>query len=259
MAVRATSDEVQRVKTEKALWIEDFGHLYEGYVKSILTNLGDRVGGRYVPDIQWRLNQTRAGQIDGLVHEGRTLAVVEVKGSFIGSRVKTRGTAEKLQTELDKKFIVGEEKKPKGVRQLVHAIQWFRRERQEERRVEGIDLREIELILPVLVVADRALRFPGLGERFDFQMREMVGGASMPWRIGALTICGLEDLENLEQESLAGRTTFMQALKQYNFRCPNGEHALWETYDRQLEPHPRLKKVLDDWIADLRAREVLRR
>lgn len=244
---------------EEIHWTQDFGLLYEGYVRAVFSNLGARAGGRYVSDVSWRLSDSNAGQIDGLLGAGRHLVVTEVKGSMVRQMAKTRGTAADLEAELRRKFIVGVGPKRKGIRQLVHAIQWLNRERRESRRVADFDLREVEVILPVLVVADRALRFPRLGEWFDSEMRSMVGEASMPWRIGALAICGLEDLENLEQESAAGRTTFLQALIQYDFQSLNGERTLWETYDRQLEPHARLSAFFEAWLADLQARGIVLR
>lgn len=187
------------------------------------------------------------------MHSGRFLAVIEVKGSFLAQRAKSRGTLEDLRGDLQRKFVIGDKRKPKGVAQLARAIQWLRTQRKGS-GVRGIDLREIETILPVLVVADRALRFPGLGEWFDYELRSMVGGA--PWKVGALAICGLEDLDALEERCLSGEHTLIQALAQYDAAAPRAEKAIWEVFPGIGGKHPRLGLVLDEWMKELNTRGV---
>jgi hypothetical protein len=244
---------------EVALWTADFGVLCEGYVQHVLTSSGSAVGGTWVSDIAWTIDK-KAGQIDLLLHDANTLVLCEIKGSFLGAGPKVLGTADAVRADLERKFVQGDQVtgKAKGVRQLVHAIQWLARQRKEGRTVAGIDLRNIETIIPMLAVADRSLRFPRLGRWFDARLREILGTQAMPWRIGALTICGLEDLDHLEQIALAGGATIIQSLKQYDLRFPNAEEPLWRTYDKVRGPHPRLNRTLEIWFESLKARGALR-
>jgi hypothetical protein len=244
---------------ERVLWTDDYSLLFEGYVESVLTGLGERAGGTYAPSVEWSLGK-QTGEIDGMLSDGRLLVVIEAKASLLSATAKGRASVEAMVAELDRKFVTGEGGKRKAVRQLVQGIQWLRSEREAGRSVAGIDLSQIEVILPVLCASDRALRFPGLGEWFDSRMRAMVGEASMPWRIGPLTICGLDDLDYLEQLALAGGPSLIEVLRVYATRFPRGSGPLWRLYDefRVGGKHPRLGPVMDEWFEELKRRGVLR-
>ncbi len=239
---------------EADLWTSDFGYLLEGYVRMVLQNLGERMGGTYAPGVEW--NQDAGGEIDGLIHSGRFLVVIEVKGSFLSPRVKNRGTATELERELRRKFIKGTKNEPKGVGQLVRAVQWLGRQRRQETPVCGIDLRQIDTVLPVLIVAERALRFRALSEWFDHELRSMLGNP--PWKVGALAVCGLEDLDALEEQSLAGQHTLVEAFAQYDFAAPRAERPVWEVFPSTRERHPRLGAVHDRWLKDVQERGIFR-
>ena len=237
-------------------WTDDFSHLYEGYVRFIIGGLGEAlVGGRYVPDIPWRAAADQSGQIDGLISSSGTLFIIEVKASILRRPTLEGGTVEALREELERKFIFGEAGKPKGLRQLARAIDWLMRERRHGRMVAGIDLTSIDTIVPVLIVADRGLRFPGLGEWFDYRMRQLLRRS---WgRVGPLTICGAEDLEGLEQLARQGEARLVDFLFEYSKRFRNGEQPLWRILPAAAKPHPRLDAIMDAWIRELQTRRVL--
>jgi len=239
---------------EMDLWTSDFGYLLEGYVRMVLQNLGEHIGGTYVPCVEW--NQDTGGEVDGLVHSGRFLVVIEVKGSFLSPRVKNRGTAKELETEFRRKFIKGTKNEPKGIGQLVRALQWLGRQRRDGIPVRGVDLRQVDTILPVLIVAERSLRFRSLSEWFDYEFRSMLGNS--PWKVGALTICGLEDLDTLEERSIAGQHTLVEAFAQYDFAAPRAERPVWEVFPSTRQRHPRLGAVHDRWLNAVQARGILK-
>jgi hypothetical protein len=240
---------------EADLWTSDFGYLLEGYVRVVLGSLGEHLGGTFMPCVEW--NQDAAGEIDGLVHSGRFLVVIEVKGSFLSLRVKNRGTAKDLEREFRRKFFKGTNDEPKGIGQLVRALQWLGRQRKNGVPVRGIDLRQVDTILPVLIVAERALRLQSLSEWFDYEFRSMLGNA--PWKVGALAICGLEDLDTLEERSLGGQHTLVEAFAQYDFAEPRAERPIWELFPSTHQRHPRLRAVIDRWLKDVQDRGVLKK
>lgn len=123
---------------EARMWTEDFGVLYEGYVRSVLEDLGPRqLGGTYVPDITYQNSKGAGGQIDGLIHAGNTLGIVEVKGSLVRQTLLAHGLLDEIRDDLTRKFIQDGNSR-KGVSQLVHAIHWLADERRQDRAVFAI-------------------------------------------------------------------------------------------------------------------------
>lgn len=75
-----------------------------------------------------------------------------------------------------------------------------------------LNLRRIDIIVPMLVVADRHLRFPGRGAWFQYHRDQVLG----PWaRIDFLVLCGTEDVETLEHMALTGGGTVMDSVARY--------------------------------------------
>jgi len=237
-------------------FIQDFSSLYERYIRSILEGLGpQKIGGVYIPNVKWHVGN-QSGEIDGLIHFGDTLAIMEVKASLLKQTTLSRGSVEEIRAELERKFVTGDDSDgPKGVLQIARAINWLAGERKRGQRIEGIDLRSIKRILPMLVVHDRTLRFPGLGAWFDGRMRNLLRKS---WgRIGPLTLCGTEDVENLEHLALAGREKLSDVLDEYDRRYMNAEAALWTVYRAPSGLHPRLDEIITNWMAEIQREGVL--
>jgi hypothetical protein len=237
-------------------FIQDFSVLYERYVRSILEAMApERLGGMYIPNVKWSLGE-ESGEIDGLFHFGKTLAVIEVKASLLRQTTLGRGTADEVRSELEKKFVVGDRTDgAKGLLQIARAIRWLTSERRHGATVQGIDLGTIETILPILIVHDRALRFPGLGAWFDGRMRDLL---KKSWgRVGPLTICGTEDLESLEHLAATGERTFADVLSEYDRRYMKAEAPLWNVYESPADPHPRLDRITREWMRELEEMGIL--
>jgi hypothetical protein len=241
---------------EARMWTDDFGTLYEGYVGSILQSLGARLGGQYVRDVHYGVAGDDAGQIDALVRAGTVLAIIEVKASQVRPTLLSHGTVEQVRDDLERKF-VGDAGGRKGVSQLEHAIHWLTRQRSKGQRFEGIDLKGIDTIIPVLIAADRHLRYPGLGQWFDYNLQEVLRVVTP--RVQPLVICGTEDLENLEHLALRAGPTVMESLIRYARNVRRAAEPLWMHYDSPRGPHPRLDAVFDSWITELREGGVMLR
>lgn len=235
-------------------WTDDYSLLFEGYVRSILLGLSpEATGGRYVSTLKWE--GAKPGELDGAIVSGKTLVLLETKASLLSQRILARGELTAVQRELQRKFVVGEGRKAKGLRQLARTIDWLAGERYRGRSVEDIDLRQITRIIPVLIVADRALLFPGLGRWFQREMKRLLRPS---WcRVGPVTICGIEDLEGLEHRALAGHGTLFSAFDRYDREVPRSEAPLRHVYQREPGPHPRLDRVLDSWMEGLHTEGVL--
>ena len=240
---------------EVRMWTDDFGLLYERYVRAIFESLGSRLGGEYVPDLHYEA-RAGSGQIDGLIRSGSALAVIEVKASLIRQTLLANGTVDQVREELERKF-VGDATRRKGVSQIVHAIHWLTEQRRDGRPARGIDLRGIDTIVPILAVADRHLRYPGLGQWFQYCLDEML---RPPWaRVDSLVLCGTEDLENLENIALRGGPTVMESLTRYAHRVRRAEQPLWMHYQSLSGPHARLEGIAQAWFEELLENRIMLR
>ena len=240
----------------KRPWTDDFGILYERYVRLIFEGLGASLGGRYEPDIAW--SEGDGGQIDGLIHAGHVLVVIEVKGSLLSQRVLAAGTVDDVKSDIERKF-VRDGSSRKAVVQLLEAVAWLESQRKARRQVRGIDLSKVYRVVPLLVTAERALRFPPatlwLNHRMKLLKSEM--RVKSPGALENLVICGTEDLENLEQLAIERKKSPISVLDQYVAMPRSEGEALWQHYAHLKSPHPRIRKVLDEWVGELRRSGVV--
>jgi hypothetical protein len=184
---------------------------------------------------------------------------MEVKGSLIRQTVKASGSWEQLRRELERKLVRGDDdKRTKGLVQLKRSIEWLSEAKKAQTTLNGMELRTLERVTPIMVTADRAVRFPGLGQWFNRMMREMLP----PWAHGQLTIdtvvvCGIEDLETLEHLATEGGPSLVVAFQRYHAESNEGRIPLWQMYPRPGGPHPRLERTFNAWIERLRAEKIL--
>lgn len=245
---------------EKGFWLDDIGILFEGYVDSVLSGLTfSQRGGVYSPRISWQTDGDTKGEIDGLIQSGRTLLVLETKASLLREKVMAVGSLEEVRDELERKFVQSAQGKPKGILQLVRGIHWLASERRAGKAVDGIDLQKIDNVIPVLIVSDRLLRFPGLGRWFEHRLRALLNEERLPWPVGWLVICGIEDLEWLEHLAVKDGASVARALEFYGRRVRRAGQPLWATYKAPKGPHPRLGPIMDEWIQELVDTGVMRK
>jgi hypothetical protein len=220
---------------EKYMFTDDLGLLYEEYIRMVLEQLGPHLGGMYVPNVTYS-GADGGGQIDGLILAGRTLAVVEVEASLLRQALLAGGTVEEVRKDLVRKF-VGDLGNRKGLSQIAHALHWLADGRRAGHHVRGINLKAVDTIMPVLVVAERHLRFPGIGQWFEHELHEMLRPV---WRhVGPVVLCGTEDLENLEHIARRGANRVMGVLLDYSPRAKRAQQPLWQYYEAPTGPHPR--------------------
>ena len=73
-----------------------------------------------------------------------------------------------------------------------------------------------------------------------------------PGSLANLIVCGSEDLENLEQIALEADQSIVSVLNHYVEMPRSGGEAFWQHYVHPKAAHPRIKRILDEWIAELR-------
>ncbi len=114
-----------------------------------------------------------------------SIVLLEVKGSLIRQTVKASGSWAQLRRELDRKFVRGEDdKRSNGLSQMKRSREWLNDAKKKGETLDGIQLRNLDRVIPVLVTADRAVRFPGLGQWFPSRdpRRSMPPPAPLPRR-----------------------------------------------------------------------------
>jgi hypothetical protein len=188
-----------------------------------------------------------------LIHSGEVLVLIETKGSMIRQSVLSTGDESDVQVELEKKFVKGDGENPKGLIQLVRAIEWLAGERKYGRSVSGIDLSKVKWILPVLVVADRSLRFPPLARWFNQRFASLLRKS---WgRIGPLVLCSVEDLEAMEQHATDGDGSLVATFVRYGKEYPRAENPISDLIGSRR--NKRLHALTDKWIEELTELKIL--
>lgn len=142
--------------TERSNLASFWGVVFEEYVNWIL-GAGYSAGGRFIPSPKFP-NADQA--FDACLVEGSALVVFEHKSSVLRADAKYGGDPNKLQEELRKKFIEGDEEGAKGLAQLERSIRRF----LGGETIEGVSANNVREIYPVLVCLDRSLLNPYMNQ-----------------------------------------------------------------------------------------------
>ncbi|MGA8596534.1 MAG: hypothetical protein WB676_17635 [Bryobacteraceae bacterium] len=139
---------------------------------------------------------------DAIFVEGAYLVLCEYKSSVLRADAKLGGQLDQLVTEIDKKFITGDEDGRKGIAQLHRSI---RRVLQGE-PIVGLPERKWTKILAVMICLEHAMLCPGmsayLNERFDRTTLKALSSTA----VGPLVLIDVEHFEDL-----------LPDIKQYTF------------------------------------------
>ena len=143
---------------------------------------------------------------------GRVCAVLECKGGFLPNNAKYAENLDQFVNALDKKFATDP---GAGIEQLVRKIaQVFARDKQEQRDLENIDLSQVDIVVPVLVVQDNfvssILTTPWLAKTFRDAMRKKDLNRKVIWT--SLLVLHVEDVENIHTYVKAGKFSLAECL-----------------------------------------------
>jgi hypothetical protein len=172
---------------ERKQLLDFWGEVFGAYVNATLAE--------YVVPEQLFRNPTFPNDdeaFDACLLEETSLVVFEHKASILRADAKFSGHQQRLQEELDKKFVKGEGGKPKGVAQLQRSVTRFLR----GEALKGIDLNRVHKIYPVMVCLDRSVTSPFFAKYFNtaFRLKEWKRGGRV---ITPLVVLGITELENL--------------------------------------------------------------
>lgn len=156
-----------------------WGRVFEKYVQQLMEHYFAAT----------RRNVTfEAGDIDILLPSASIVLALEVKSGFIAQDVKGARDQHLLATELAKKYVVDDDGRPKGVRQLANSARALR-----ERAVPGFK-GSFDRIYPILVVEDPVMQTAAmnayLNELFE---REIDRGND----VAPVTVLLVDELEEI--------------------------------------------------------------
>jgi hypothetical protein len=184
---------------------ETWGHLFEHYVSQIIgTSIAVGVE-TYFPRPNFKHKKRHHESFDGILVLGRVCVVFECKGGFLPNPAKYGEDLDAFVKAFDAKFAMGH---GAGVEQLARKIgQIFAAKPADRRELEGIDLSQIEVIVPVMVAQDSAVAsfftIPWLAKTFRDAMRKQ--GLTRQVVLTSLLVVHIEELEDLCTFGRAGK------------------------------------------------------
>jgi hypothetical protein len=239
---------------------ETCGTLFETYVNQTFEAMINPAKEKYVacPDFKEKKHHHEA--FDGILLSGRVCAAVECKGGFLPNNAKYADNLDQFVKSLEKKF--GTESGA-GVEQLARKIsQVFAANPKERRKLEGIDLSPIDIVVPVLVVQDNYVSsmftVPWLARSFRDLMRKKSINHNVVWT--SLLVLHVEDVESIQTYIKTGDFSVGECLL-YAGKCgdPGSAQRLFEFSDlfRQFLTEKNIQAVKAG--ADKRFDEILNR
>jgi hypothetical protein len=110
---------------------------------------------------------------DYYLRENEKIALIEFKDVLLGADVKDNAGKEAVYSALDTKFYENQKKDPKGIRQLLNAIEYIEKNEIEFDKNEG---KEIE-IYPIVIYTDLSFGYEGinkiLNKKFQVELKKL--------------------------------------------------------------------------------------
>ncbi len=191
---------------------DTWGDLFQAYVNQTFEGAIDPAKENFIPFPGFTGKEHRHEAFDGILLSGRVCVVFEYKGGFLPNKVKYAENIDQFLMSLDQKFGAGPSG---GVEQLVRKIaQSFAADKKEQRKLEGVDLSNVEIVVPALVVQDGFVSsfftVPWLARIFRDSMRKKNLSRRVTWT--SLLVLHVEDIENLYTYVKAGKFSLSECL-----------------------------------------------
>lgn len=248
------------VGVERRLAFDTWGALFERYVNEILERIADPTRERYFSHPNFKNKQYHHESFDGLLLAGHVCATVECKGGFLPSNSKYGDDLGRFVEALDSKFGTSP---GAGVEQLARKIsQVFAKDPAKRRELEDIDLTDVTIVVPVLIVqenfASSMFTTPWLAKSFRDLMRKasLLRGIV----ITSLLVLHVEEVESM-QTYIAGKPFSVSECLLHAGKCgdPGSSNRLFEFSDlfRDFLESKQIKAISS--AADDRFRAILDR
>jgi hypothetical protein len=184
-------DDVER-DTLFSLW----GRLFETYIVEALVEAA-KGKNQFIPFPKHRDNKQEA--FDGILANGTICLVFECKAGFLKAESKFSEDPKLLLPDLEAKF---GSSKTGALRQMASNItQLFNKNRAQRREIDGLDLTNAQVIVPVLVVQERFVSSPLTGyflaESFRSELRKQRLTQDIDCQCQGLIVIDADDVEAL--------------------------------------------------------------
>ena len=159
-------------KSDREQFHAFWGRVFEGYMNWLLAKTAISNANIFFPSPEY---QRRNGEqiCDGIILSKDAVILIEYKGSTFSALAKYASERDFLGAEIESK-LVGTEKRPKGVRQLLNAVtSLFRRDNPE--RIRNVDLTGRHKVIPLIVTRDDIGSSWGTNAYLEFRFRTLMG------------------------------------------------------------------------------------
>ena len=177
--------EAEQRKALAAFW----GVVFESYVNYLLER-NYSAGGKLVFEPKFSNGD---GAFDACLLEGRNLLVFEHKSSVIRADAKYAGDPAKLKSELDLKFIEGDDEGAKGLSQLCNHLKRF----FAGDNLGDLSQATVDRVYPILVCLESSMVAPYLGHYLNEKFRTMFPGNGIRQVVTPVFTLGASDIENV--------------------------------------------------------------
>jgi hypothetical protein len=168
------------------------GKLFEKYIGDLLKNSADGKHNRV--HISPCFRGTCEEFADVVIVCGQDMVLLEAKGATFAATSKYQGDYHILRQALESKLVESQDR-PQAVKQLTRNIgRAFSEARQE---VEGLDLRYVRSVFPVIVTRDDLGGVPGVNAFLDLRFRDLLDRKAIRTSIAPLTCMSSEIIESI--------------------------------------------------------------
>jgi hypothetical protein len=173
-----------------------WGTVFENYVNWLISTSASPQIHRFYPSPTYGDAQ-KMQVCDGIIVSNGAAILMEYKGNTFSSKSKYGGDAELLRKAIEEK-LVGTEKRPKGVRQLINAIDMLF-SRDSSTKLDGIDFSKVDRIIPLLIVRDDVGGTFGLNAYLNLRFQSLLGRGRRQIRkaVTPLFCFAADDLEKI--------------------------------------------------------------
>ncbi|MDX6527727.1 MAG: hypothetical protein QOH41_17 [Blastocatellia bacterium] len=231
--------------------LKAFGFLFENYAAEMLQLFPQR-DGMFIDQPKYTNGDK---SVDGIIHCGDTLIMIESKGSFMDIAAKYSGKIRRFEGDLDKKFGLDPKKgTEKGIAQLAkHIERLFPKQLPLRDHINELDSAllashsRIEKITPVLIVREPILRFSGVEEMLSDRFLRLLKQrrVSHSVKINPLAVIDIDTLEEMKPNLVAGDFTLQQCL---NVRAARDPLYRSSWHDFLVESFPEFATKADEEV-----------
>jgi hypothetical protein len=177
---------------QRAAFHSFWGKLFERYIGGLLKkSADDKLNRVHISPVLRGTNEELA---DALIVWGQSVVLIESKGTTFTAQSKYEGNYKILRKALESKLVESKDR-PQAVKQLAKSIE--RAFGAARDQVEGLDLRHVRSVFPVLIMRDDLGGVPGVNAFLDLRFNALLNRKAVKVSVAPLTCMSSEIAESL--------------------------------------------------------------